>query len=410
MKLQHRVALITVRDPMDISSWSGTQYHIFQQLQKRFEVVEPLGPVELTKLETFVVKVVRRLSRFVCRRLLKRKYNEIHSLLCGYFRARHFSEKIKKSNYSFVFASACSPVVAFLHTEVPIIYLSDATFHLLLNYYDQFSGLSRLSVFEGEYAERNAIAQATGVIMSSEWARQSAIKDYQASPEKVAVCLFGANIDIREVDETLVPESRLANLGEHCNLLFLARDWHRKGGQVALDAYRELVARGYSVTLTVCGCEPEEPQALEGLTVIPYLDKSSAEDRRRYHELMHQSHFLILPTQADCTPMVIAESNAYGMPVITSNTGGIPSLVEPGKNGFLLPVNADGKVYADLIIDEFFEKPDQYEPMVTYSRQRYDQALNWDAWGESVVTFIEERIAEESMPCVEAHLATKANR
>ena len=410
MKLQHRVALITIRDPMDISSWSGTQYHIYQQLQKRFETVDPLGPVELNGIETFLVKVVRRLSRIFSKHVFSSKYNDIHSLLTGYFRARHFSAKIKKRDYSLVFASACSPVVAFLTTDVPIIYLSDATFNLLLNYYDQFSGLSKLSVFEGEYSERNAIAKATGVIMSSEWARQSAIDHYRADPDKVAVCLFGANIDIGEVEATDDTQARLANVGKQCHLLFLARDWRRKGGQVALDAFKEIKQRGYSATLTICGCVPEKPEVLDGLTVIPYLDKSSAEDRRRYHELMHQSHFLILPTVADCTPMVIAEANAYGMPVVTSNTGGIPSLVKERKNGYLLPIVADGKVYANLIINEFFERPEQYRGLVSAARKRYDQALNWDAWGDSVAQFVERRVALESRHYGETRLATKANR
>ncbi len=393
MKQPIRVALITIRDPNDVSSWSGTQYRVYQQLLKKFEVVEPLGPVELTAFEAFLVKLVHRILGMTFR-----KYNKVHSLLCGYLRARHFSRKIKQKNYSIVFASACCPVVAFLKTEKPIVYLSDATFELLLNYYDQFSGLPKLSIFEGHYAERKAMERSSVIILSSEWARQSAIRDYGADPDMVRTCLFGANTDTgSEIEESIGQKTvmeRKDRVGIQCDLLFLARDWRRKGGSVALDAFMELKRRGFRVTLTICGCVPEQGGEIPGVTVIPYLDKSLEVDRRRYHELMCQSHFLILPTLADCSPMVFAEANAYGMPVIASNTGGIPSLINE-ENGYLLPPDAKGSAYADVIGKLFFSAPDQYQVLAKSSRCRYENVLNWDKWGDCVKTFIDSRLDQK---------------
>jgi glycosyltransferase involved in cell wall biosynthesis len=392
-KQQTRVALVTIRDPNDISSWSGTQYRVYQQLLKQFDVVEPLGPVELTRAEEFIVKVVHRVFQMTFR-----KYNKVHSLLYGYLRAKHFSRKIKQKDYSIVFASACCPVVAFLKTEKPIIYLSDATFELLLNYYEQFSGLPKLSIFEGQYAERKAIEKSSVIILSSEWARQSAIKDYGADPSKVRTCLFGANTDAgSETEESIGLKTVMEKqdrIGRQCDLLFLARDWRRKGGSVALDAFLELKRRGFRVTLTICGCVTELSEDIPGLTVIPYLDKALEADRRRYHELMCQSHFLILPTLADCSPMVFAEANAYGMPVITSNTGGIPSLINE-ENGYLLPPDSDGRAYADVVGKLFFKEPDRYQVLAKSSRYRYEKVLNWDNWGDCVKTFIDSRLREK---------------
>lgn len=391
-KRNHRVALVTVQDPTDVRSWSGTQYHIYHQLKKRFEVVEPVGPVRLNLLERILVKVIHRLFHKIFS-----KYNHIHSTVNGYLRARHFSKKLRKGNYTMVFAPASSPVVAFLDTRLPIVYLSDATFHLLVDYYEQFTNLSRFSLFEGEYVEAKAIEKASAVVMSSEWARQSAIKDYSASPDKVEVCLFGANIDGENADTDTVNkvsnlDEKTVNAGEECHLLFLARDWRRKGGKVALDAFKTLKKQGYKVTLTVCGCVPEQKQDIEGLTVIPYLDKGQEQDRRRYHELMSRSHFLILPTVADCTPMVFAEANAYGMPVISTDTGGVASIIKAGTNGYLLPEGATGKEYASVVARKYFEQPDHYRQLVQSSRSRYERALTWDSWGNRIEEVIERHL------------------
>lgn len=386
-----RVALITIGDPNDMSSWSGTQYRVYQQLLKQFDVVEPLGPVELSKIEAFLVKVVHKIFRTIFG-----KYNQVHSLLCGYLRARHFSRKIKQKDYSIVFASACCPVVAFLDIEQPIVYLSDATFSLLLDYYEQFSGLPGLSVFEGNYAEQKAMDKAAVILLSSEWARQSAIKDYGVDPDKVRTCLFGANTDAgSETEESINLKNVTAtqgHVGMQCHLLFLARDWHRKGGGIALETFLELRKEGFQVSLTICGCVAEQAEDIEGVTVIPYLDKALDTDRQRYHKLMCQSHFLILPTLADCTPMVFAEANAYGMPVITTNTGGIPSLITE-ENGCLLPPNSDGKAYAEVVGNLFFRDPNRYQRLVRSSRHRYEKVLNWDSWGGCVKAFIESRLS-----------------
>lgn len=385
MQQQSRVALVTIRSPEDRGSWSGTQHRIYHQLQQDFDVVEPLGPIKLSVFERAVLRAFERLCGLVLR-----KYSKIHSLLRGYIYARRFSQKIRKGDYTLVFASACCPVAAFLKADLPIVYLSDATFELLVDYYEEFSGLSKLSLFEGEFGEKHAINNADVVIFSSEWARQSAIEHYGADPDKVHVCLFGANIDAIPAHGDR--STKLAWVGEQCNLLFLARDWRRKGGQVALDAFHELKTQGLNVTLTICGCEPDQSQRVDGLTVIPFLDKGLEVDRNRYHRLMCNAHFLLLPTSADCTPMVVAEANAYGMPVITSETGGIPSLVENGKNGYLLPLTASGKEYARLVKETFFEETDQYLNLVNTSFSRYEQLLNWDAWGSCVKQSIDDRL------------------
>jgi len=41
----------------------------------------------------------------------------------------------------------------------------------------------------------------------------------------------------------------------------------------------------------------------------------------------------------DPSPRVVSEANAYGVPVIGSNRGGIPELIEEGRTGFIFDPN-----------------------------------------------------------------------
>jgi glycosyltransferase involved in cell wall biosynthesis len=45
-----------------------------------------------------------------------------------------------------------------------------------------------------------------------------------------------------------------------------------------------------------------------------------------------------MPAKAETFGLVITEALACGTPVIGTKVGGIPELIEEGKNGFLVPV------------------------------------------------------------------------
>jgi glycosyltransferase involved in cell wall biosynthesis len=53
-------------------------------------------------------------------------------------------------------------------------------------------------------------------------------------------------------------------------------------------------------------------------------------------ELYSSADVLLYPTQADNLPLVVLESMSCGTPVIASNLGGIPEIIQHGDNGFLI--------------------------------------------------------------------------
>ncbi|RMD98740.1 MAG: glycosyltransferase [Bacteroidetes bacterium] len=370
-----RVAYITSTDPTNKAAWSGTHYYMLQALQRHVGEVNALGPFHAGNVLEISGKVLDRLCR-----LQGRHYDRDHSLLRSRACAKFFGEKLHQGRYDVIVAPAASTEVAFLNVkDKPLIYLSDATFHLLSGYYPNFQRFGRLSRWEGNQIERRAIEKSTLTIMSSEWAAESAIRDYGADSAKVRVIPFGANIDTPPTREQAL--QRLTTRDPVCRLLFLARDWHRKGGDIVLESFSALRAQNIPVNLVICGCEPPDRVFDQGIEVIPYLDKNRPEGYARFLDLLLNSHFMLLPTRADCTPIVLAEAAAYGMPVITTDTGGIRSMVEHGKTGYVLPITARGSEYASLI-REAFTSPMVYERLVVGARDRFEQQLNWDAWGQ----------------------------
>lgn len=68
-------------------------------------------------------------------------------------------------------------------------------------------------------------------------------------------------------------------------------------------------------------------------------------------KLLKTANLFLLPSYTEAMPMSILEAMGYGLPIIASNVGGIPQLVEDGKNGFMVkPGDIDGFATAILNI------------------------------------------------------------
>jgi len=52
--------------------------------------------------------------------------------------------------------------------------------------------------------------------------------------------------------------------------------------------------------------------------------------------LLENSDIFILPSYQEDLPMAILEAMSYGLPILSTNVAGIPSLVEHGYNGYLV--------------------------------------------------------------------------
>ena len=367
-----KIAFLTPQDPLSKRSWSGTIYFMACALQKQCGDVTFLGPVPIRQIG---VKMFNR----VVRALLGKRYDYSHSLSYARKCARFFEKKLAGHSYDLIFAPAAATALAYLRTEVPIVYASDVTFTLLQNYYPEFTNLLPVSIREGNRIEKAAIDRCRIALFSSAWAAESAIRDYGADPAKVRVIPFGANLEMVPRKEEVLNRTRSGIL----RLLFLAVNWRRKGGDIAYETLLSLTARGIDTELIVCGTVPPDGISHEKMTVIPFLNKDDPEQMKQLTGLFLNADFLLLPTRYDCTPIVFCEANAFGMPVVTTDTGGVSSLISNGENGIMLPSSARGDLYAEAIC-ALYKDDDRFAALSRSSRTVYEEQLNWDSWALAV--------------------------
>lgn len=375
---RYKIGFLTSFDPLDKRKLSGVTYHLLRAVQSNLGDVELLGPMKTRRL----------LSGFISRlgKKFSRPYNVDHSLYMALRYAGFFNRRLKGKKFDLIIAPRSSTEIAFLKTDIPVLYYSDTTFYSLYNYYEWFSNFMPFSVWEGNRIERLAHKRSRWVVFTSQWAADSAINHYKTDPSKVHVIPFGPNLDeIPARDEVLCEKP-----SHVCKLLFLGVEWNRKGGDIAFDTLQQLKSMGLNATLTVCGCTPPEGISDENMTVIPYINKNNFDEYKVFIELLRSHHFLVLPTRAECFGVVFCEASAFAMPSITTDTGGIEGAVKNGVNGFRLPLTAGGNDYAQLIFTTFTNYEERYIPLSVSSRDHFENFLNWNYFTDKVRALLDE--------------------
>ena len=368
-----RIAYLTTNDPKDRRSWSGTEYQMARALEKHCGEVFNVGPLPLFSAK--VGKIIQRGLRLVT----GKTYLNTHTISVSRKLGKMAEEKMAGAACDVIFAPAGSVPLAHLHTQIPIVYLSDATHRLMVDYYVEFSSMLASSIRSADQIEQLAIRNAKQLIYPSAWAARSAVQDYGANPESVHVVPFGANMDEWPSRErVLEPPPH-----DKCRMLFVGTNWERKGGEIAFDTLLAMERLGVPAELTIVGCRPPERFHHANLRVIPFLNKNNPQERAQLEELYLKSHFFLLPTRAECFSIALCEANAYGLPILSTHTGGLPELVWEGQNGFLLPMEARGDQYAARML-EIYNNPGRYRELKASSREQFETRLNWDAWGKHV--------------------------
>jgi glycosyltransferase involved in cell wall biosynthesis len=373
-----RIAFATIGDGSDVRFWSGTPFHMSKSLANEGHEVVHIGP-----LSAPILPLYKAYSR-LCRAFRMRGLSPFHAEPVVAQYAADAVRKIRAALPDVVVAPAGSTFAWGVPADVPLVYASDATFRLVENYHPNYRNLSPAAREIAERLERNTIARADLVLYPSEWAAESAVRDYGANRARVHVIPWGANLE-EAPDRASVLSRREPG---PCRLLFIGANWEEKGADIAVETLAELKDRGVQAELVICGCTPPRPVTQDGLTIIPYLDKNDREQRNRLEQLYRDADFFLLPTRADCYGIVFCEAAAHGVPSVAPATGGVPGAIRDGETGILLQPNATKADYATVIC-ETFASTDRLVRLRQSCRDAFEARLNWHAWSRRVSDLIQ---------------------
>lgn len=287
------------------------------------------------------------------------------------------------------------PVHTYLPAGLPVFAYLDATKRTWLGTYFGLDTLCARSRRHVDAADRTALANNTLTIFSSDWARAEAARDYGTPADRMAVVPFGANLEsppTRTEVELWVTDRRRWPL----RLLFVGKEWQRKGGPEALALIRALRGIGLAATLDIVGCIPPLAEADRALTrVHGFVDHSTPAGGKLFHALLQEAHVLLLLSRAEAYGIALCEAAAYGVPALATAVGGIPTIVQDGRTGWLTAVPFAAEANAARLAADW-RAPGVYRRIALAARADFETRLNWPVAARHLRSLISTSLARRS--------------
>ena len=184
---------------------------------------------------------------------------------------------------------------------------------------------------------RFSILRSHGLTAVSKFLKRETVRDFTVPEERVEV--IPNFIDTAVYRPGLVPSHRatLAPDGEKI-VMHISNFRAVKRAEDVVSVFAKLTAKQPS-RLVLVGDGPERPRVLmraEELGVrdrVMFLGKHTS-----VHEVLSCADLFLLPSASESFGLVALEAMACGAPVVASNVGGLPEVIEHGTSGYMFDV------------------------------------------------------------------------
>ncbi len=168
-------------------------------------------------------------------------------------------------------------------------------------------------------------------IFVSKAGKKSYEKEFNIVEKKSVVVYNGIGIDKLEAGYRWIPKNK-----EPFNIMYIGRLEKVKGVELLLKAVK-MIKTKYSVKLSIIG-DGSERGYLEELSRSLSIDNITTffGQQRDVISFLKSADIFVYPSVwQEVFGISIVEAMAFGIPCISNKVGGIPEIIENGKNGFI---------------------------------------------------------------------------
>jgi glycosyltransferase involved in cell wall biosynthesis len=233
--------------------------------------------------------------------------------------------------------------------------------------------------------ERRVYERLDLILPRSEWLGRSFIEDFGSHPDKVVA--VGAGLNLQTIPE--VPERDFATP----RLLFVGKDFKRKGGEQLLAAFARLRQRRPDAELWIVGPE-DPPTTLPGVRSFGRINRDTPTGDGELLRLYREATVFVMPSIFEPWGSVFLEAMACALPCIGSDCCAMPEIVLQGATGYLA---APGSVDSlDAVLASVVDDPLRARAMGRAGRRRVLDHFTWDHVAGRIVAAISSRLEDRT--------------
>jgi len=172
-------------------------------------------------------------------------------------------------------------------------------------------------------------------------------------------------------------------------ILSVAELHERKGLKYLIGAIEELIKAGENCKLILAGTGPEAENLKKLIKEKKLTDHiKSLGFRKDISHLMAACDIFVLPSLKEAFGLVLIEAMTAKLPIIASNVGGIPEIIEDGINGLL--VTPKNKKKLAQAIKKYIDSPELTEKFIEIGYQKAKENFDAKMMAKNTETIYEE--------------------
>ncbi len=187
--------------------------------------------------------------------------------------------------------------------------------------------------------EARVYSRAALIFTMSDFLRRSFIEDFGIPADRLVTVHCGPNIPVPELDHGMEVRS-----DGPPTILFVGRDFQRKGALQLLEAFADVRARVPDARLVMVGggrmAQQMEPRP--GVEFVGFLSRDTEAGRRRMDSAYRGAHVFCIPTRFEPFGTSFVEAMMYGLPCVGPAAWAVPEIIDDGITGLLTPPGDHG--------------------------------------------------------------------
>jgi glycosyltransferase involved in cell wall biosynthesis len=233
-----------------------------------------------------------------------------------------------------------------------------------------------LRIFEERMLERS-----NRIIAVSDFTRRELLQYYKVKENKITVIHNGVDVEkFHPAQDKREAKEAVGFNPDDTAVLSVGRLYARKGLFTLIECIPFVVKKFKKVKFIIAG----KGLSNEMRKLVSYAAKLGVKDNivftgyfpdKKLPRLYQAADIFAFSTFYENLPFAVLEALSTGLPVVTTNVGGIPEIIKSGRNGFLVqPSNA--RELADSVL-YYLEHPSAASEMAFLARKTILERFDW---------------------------------